>query len=205
MSKLTGVFESFHDLELIPSQNILHWINSRPNPITIENFVANRVLYPQAVPESTNELDLDMAILREAIRMSHEFVDLKSLKIYIPEHFFARIPDLGKLTWIFIDAYLTGWNEKNPGKNVWTIVLKRAEGEEVLGSVIMPEFNSRDSFMRLTVKNKSIQVKKGQLSVVPCDTECKFNFSVNNGSVLGVKQGLMHVPGGKLGLMIDGR
>lgn len=205
MSKLTGIFETFHNLEAIPTQNFLHWLQSHPNPLLVENFLANRMLYPQAVPEQVTDLDWDMAILREALRTSHEFIDLKTLKIFIPESLFARVPDLSKLAWIFIDAYLIGWVVKNPGKNVWTVVLRRSEGDETLGSVIIPEFQGNDSSMNLTIRNKNTQVKKGQLSVIPCAEECKFNFSVNNGSVLGVTQGLMRVPGGKLGLVVDGR
>lgn len=205
MPKLTGVFENFRDLEAVTAQNILRWISAHPNPITVENFVANRIIYPQVVPESMADLELDMAILREAIRTSHEFVDLKNLRIFIPETLFSRIPDLTKLVWVFVDAYLIGWNDKNPGKNVWTVVLKRSQGEEILGSVIMPEFHAKNSCINLTIRSKNIQVKKGQLSVVPCASQCKFSFSLSNGLVLGMQQGLLQVPGGKLGLMIDGR
>lgn len=206
MPKVTGIFDLFDDLETIPIEDIARWIKPVPNSIALEDFVANRILYPQALALNSQDMNIDMAILREGLAHSRIFFDEKTHKIIIPESFTTRAPSLAKLTWVFIDAYLMGWVSKNPGQNIFTVLLRSDDRDQSIGSIILPEFGNSKGIVDLSINNKKFQVKQGGLTAIPCDlNHCIVNYKVTEGNILGVSQGAIQVAGGQLGVIVDGR
>lgn len=206
MPKVSGIFEIFEDLETIPGEDYTKWLKKTHDPVLLKNFAANLVLYPQTIPVTLDEMEWELAILREAVKKTPAFINIPEKKILIPESFLQRINDLSKLTWVFIDAYLPDWIKNNPGQNVWMVVLKGEDKDEIVGSVIIPELTDRLSFIEIAINGKGTKVPKGGLAVIPCSpNKCKMGFKINKGIMLGINEGMTEVYGGRLGLIVDGR
>lgn len=202
MPKVIGLFDDFKDLDQIPVDDITRWIKPTPNLIVLQNSVANRILYPQAIPVTQQEMEIDLALLREALKRDSRFILANSRKIIIPQDFILRISDLKMLTWVFIDAYLL---DKKGGSTpqVWTVI-KRSQRDQVIGSIILPDLKGGE--LSLNVAGKVTVVKKGGLTLIPCSSDkCQIEFKIIGGQIFGMKEGKVEVYGGNLGLMVDTR
>lgn len=226
MPNLPGLFDSFDNLDQIPIEDIARWLKPQPQLIVIENFLAQRILYPATVPITQGDLKLDLAILREALRMSspkdkktspmlghvpdgtwlgdNPFLNVTLRKILIPSKFLAFVPDLATLTWAFVDGLLLDRKRKDIFWDLWTVVLT-GEIDEVVGSLLRPEFKD-GGLLQLTVLGKMYQMRAGTLMVIPCPKgRCEVAFKVKQGKILGKEDLAVEVYGGRLGLMVDGR
>lgn len=86
MAKLVGFFESFDNLDLIPVEEIAKKLKIRSQLIELENFVSNRILYPQAIPTTSIDMETDIVILDMALKINKE----KKL----PKNFKTRFPGI---------------------------------------------------------------------------------------------------------------
>lgn len=198
MPKVTGIFDSFDDLDLIPIADIARWLKVPPPLFFLENYLANRILYPQSAPQTKAEVDLDLAILREALRRNPSFLVSAEKKILIPEEFHERLPNLNTLAWAFVDAYRP--------KGVATINIVRKSGDEVVGMVIAPENILPTDMLKLVVENQSYEIKPGALMVIPqTSTHCHIAFSAKFARLLGKNETIFEGSGGSLGILVDGR
>ena len=187
MPKLSGVFDIFDELDLIPIDKICAWIKPAPDNTYIGNYLANRILYPQAIPVSKADLVIEEAILREAIKAQPTFFDKLGKKIVIPVEFAQRLPNLSSLVLIFADSL-------NPSENM-QVVLEDKGKREVVGTMIIPRFEWK-SKLEFSVDSKKFQLRQGEVLVIPCSkSRCHLNF--------GKK--IYEVNGGSLGLFVDGR
>lgn len=210
-----GLFDIFDSLDFISIEAVASWLKPYPQIEQLGNYLANRILYPQTLPMSETEMKIDLAILREALKMSlpqknvllggNPFLNVTLRKIMIPAKFLDFIPDLKTLTWIFIDGLLTGRVRRDFFSDVWTVVLSD-DSDEVIGSVILPQFEGNGSEMNLTVSDKTFKISPGSLSIIPCPKDrCEIAYSLHKGKVLGKQTNVIEIYGGKLGLVIDGR
>lgn len=218
MSKLPGLFDIFDNLDQIRIEDIARWLKPQPKLEYIENFLAQRILYPQAVPLTSDDMKIDLAIMREALRMAspwdkssnpllgdNTFLNITLRKILIPQRFLTFIPDLTTLTWTFVDGLLFGRSRKDFFEDLWTVVLE-GETDEVIGSVLLPQFKDKDGVLQITVLGKTHKICAGTLTLIPCPkSRCEVSFTVRSGKILGKEDLALEVYGGKLGLMIDGR
>jgi len=161
-----------------------------------------------------------LAILREALKMSRSqtkirkangmlgedpFLNITLRKILIPRRFLNYVPDLKSLAWAFIDALLSDRNRKDWYQDVWTICLTD-DIDEVVGSLILPQFDNNREEMALSVFDKKYKIRSGSLSVIPCPADrCRITYSLSEGRILGKQSNAIEVYGGRLGLVIDGR
>ncbi len=196
MPKVSGIFDSFDNLDKIPTADIAGWLNPRPDIKFLDNYVANRIFYPQITPISQTELDIDLAILREALKRNPIYFKKAQKKILIPEEFISRLPDLNKLAWAFIDAYIP--------KEQIVFTLIGSGGDEVLGTYLRAEFPAERDYIDLEVQDKHFRIKPG-LTFIPCQNHCHINFKSGNAKILGKNELTIEVFGGRLGLAIDGR
>lgn len=217
MPKVTGVFDQFQDLDLISTEDIVQWIKSPdattipvlnargsvPHNIMLENYVANRIFYPQAVPMIDQDMRIDLAILREALRRKPAYFTSVSRKIFIPKIFAERIPNLKELTWAFIDAYIIN-RKLDPSESVWTVIL-RGDGDETVGTILIPQFHGK-GVVDIAIEGENTSVNAGNLSVIPCPKQrCIVSFKLKSGKILNRDEGALQLYGGKLGIMVDGR
>ncbi|MCR4306210.1 MAG: hypothetical protein NUV73_03955, partial [Candidatus Daviesbacteria bacterium] len=154
MPKLAGLFDSFDNLDQISPEDIALWLKPVPSANRLENYLANKILYPGALPLTEYDMQIDLAILREALKLNgpkaadkktnsllgdNPFLNITLRKILIPERFLNFVPDLQSLAISFIDGLLLGKERQDFFEDLWTIVLTD-EGDEVVGSVLLPQF-----------------------------------------------------------------
>lgn len=217
MPALPGLFDSFDNLDAIKTEDIARWLKPQPQLTFIENYLAQRILYPQTVPITSQDMNLDLAILREAIRSSahgdkksimlgdNPFINFTLRKILIPGKFLNFVKDLPTITWVFIDALLSERKEADFFEDLWTVVVT-GETDEIVGSILLPKFKDKSSVIQLGVAEKVYKIGAGTLSVVPCSKQrCEITFKISSGKMLGKNQLTVEVYGGRLGLVIDGR
>lgn len=219
MIKSDGLFGAFDNLDRIEPINIASWLQSSPNLISIENYLANRILYPQALPITESELKIDLAILREALKINtlnakegaypllgdNSFFNFTLRKILIPEKFLQYIPNINLIVWVFIDVLLLAIQKKDWFEDLWTIVLVD-DIDEVIGSLLLPQFDKNGAKLEVKVQNKVYSISKGELTIIPCGGQrCEVSYELDHGTLLGKQTNALEVSGGRIGLVVDGR
>lgn len=219
MPTLPGLFSSFENLDQIDVNSLSSWVKSPPDISSLENYIANKILYPQVLPLSDFDMKMDLAILRELLKTygpslekkdgtmlgNNPFLNITLRKIIIPERFLKFVPDLATLTWAFIDGLILNKKRGDFFEDLWTVILSN-DTDEVVGSVILPRFETQTDVLSINLQNKEYKIKAGSLSVVPCPKDrCGIAYKLNKGNLLGKRESALEVYGGKLGLMIDGR
>lgn len=219
MAQLPGLFESFDNLDTIEASSLITWLKNPPTEVQLENYLANRILYPQTLPLTDVDMKFDLAILREALRINgpksgvkegpllggNSFINITLRKIIIPDRFLNNIPSPIDLTWAFVDGLLLNRRKEDWFEDFWTVILAD-DIDEVLGTVLLPQFGSDADTMNLNLLGKDYKIKAGSLTVVSCPKDrCQIAYKFLTGKVLGKKESTVEVYGGKLGLMIDGR
>lgn len=208
MVRLNGLFSSFDNFDQINIEELASWLKPAPPIVILENYVANKILYPQTLPSTEDDMKLDLGILREVIKMNKEqspFLSVSFRKILIPSDFLHFLPNLIDLAWVFVDALLWGRKRKDWFEDLWTVILTD-DRDEVAGSIIMPQFKDKNEVMELRVMNKNYKIRAGSLVVIPCQKDrCEVSYKLPKGKILGKGENAVELYGGKLGLMIDGR
>lgn len=210
MPKFKGLFDSFYNLNEISVDSLMSWLKNPPATVQLEDYLANKILYPTTIPLTDFDMKIDLAILREALRINSPkpddpFLNITLRKIVIPEKFLQYVPDLVSLTWAFVDGLLLNRRKKDWFEDVWTVVVAD-DIDEIVGSVLLPQFGDSNDNMILTLLGQDYKIKAGSLTLVSCPTsKCQIAYKLNNGKILGKNISAVEVYGGKLGLMIDGR
>lgn len=211
MSATRGLFEPFENLENLSIDEITEWLNPIPQIINLENHLANRILYPQTLPVTKEELQIDLAILRAVLRKlsktgkAGQYLDSKSHELIIPSKLINSIPNLNQLMWAFVDGLLSGIDKTKGADNLWLVVLS-GELNEVMGTLLIPSFEGTEDLMQLGIQGKIYKVKPGNLTVIPCNSDnCRVIYKISKGNLMGTKESAVDLRGGKLGIMIDGR
>lgn len=219
MPKPIGLFSSFDNLDQISPEAIASWLSSAPQLPALENYLANKILYPQALPLTEQDMQIDLAILREALKLNgpkqsgpsnallggNPFLNFTLRKILIPAEFLNFVPDLSSLVGVFIDALLLNRRKEDWFQDLWTIVLT-GDIDEVAGSIIMPQFDGSSGVMDLEIFGKKYQIRSGNLMVIPCPKDrCEISYKLQKGKILGKQESAIEVYGGKLGIVVDGR
>ncbi len=205
--KSLRLFDSFDNLDQIEVNSLISWIKNPPLPIQLENYLANKILYPKALPITILDMQIDLAILREALRgkPDHPFLNTVLKKIIIPEAFLLNIPNIVSLTWAFVDGLLFNKKKENWYGDLWSIVVA-GNKEEVVGSVLIPQFTSSKDILDLKMEGHDFKIKAGTLIVLPSlKNKCEIDYKLSNGKILGKQSSMMEIYGGRMGLMIDGR
>lgn len=220
MAKLSGLFDTFDNLDQIEAEDIIKWLKPAPQTVQVENYLANKILYPQTLPVTKEDMQLDLAILREALRIngpkskivsegsmlgSNPFLNVTLRKIIIPQKFLQFIPDLVTIVWAFVDGLLSNRRKEDFFWDLWTVVVSD-DTDQIVGSVILPQFQNKLSTLNLTFGGKKFVIRPGSLTILPCPFEsCELSFKFTGGKFMGREENVLEVYGGNLGLMIDGR
>lgn len=219
MPKLSGLFDSFDNLDQITADSLIPYLKNAPVSIQLENYLANKILFPSSLPLTDADMKLDLAILRQALRLNgpksnqvsnqllgdNPFLNITLRKIIIPERFLRYVDNLVSLTWAFVDGLLLDRRKEDWFEDVWTIVVS-GDIDETVGSVLLPQFGSLKDFMNLSVQDKKYTIKAGSLTLVDCPkTKCQISYNFSSGKILGKQMSAVEIYGGRLGIMIDGR
>lgn len=220
MAFLSGLFDSFDNLDQIDTNSLLVWLTGVPIlSVQLENYLANKILYPATVPITKLDMKIDLAILREALRINgptidqsggaflgdNPFLNITLRKIIIPEKFLNFVPDLVNLTWAFVDGLLLNRKKQDLFEDLWTVVLS-GDSDEIAGTVLLPDFNAIGENLDISLLGETYQIKSGSLTRLACSkSRCEIAYTMTSGNILGKNAGAVELYGGKLGLMIDGR
>lgn len=219
MPKLSGLFDSFDNLDSIDAASLAIWLKNPPALVQLENYLANKILYPQALPVTDIDMKIDLAILREALRLNgpkpetregpllgdNPFLNIVLRKVIIPQKFLNYVPDLMNLTWAFIDGLLLNRKKQNLFEDLWTVIVSD-EIDEIVGSILLPQFEDYKDNMQLTIFSKDYKIPAGSLTIIPCDKDrCEIAYKFDKGMILGKSTNALEICGGTLGLVIDGR
>src|SRR3989344_9345924 len=168
--KLPGLFDNFDNLDSIDINSLVGWFKStRPTPTQLEDYLANKILYPQTIPSTKLDITIDLALLREVLRTGNQapFLDMTLKKIIIPEKFLLFVPNLVTLTEVFVDGLLKDTKKIDVYSQLWKVIVSDGQ-DEVVGSLLLPEFEHDKETMTLSVLGKNYQIKAGSLIRVPC-------------------------------------
>lgn len=188
MPKLTGVFSLFKDLDKIPVADITRWIGDKSHIKLIENFIGNRVIYPQTIAFTREDIEIDFAILREALTRQPEILYNKSeKKIVITQDLEARFPPMQKLITLIIETI-------NP-KELTQIFLKSPNLNNLIGSVFAPPGKIPGETVKFKLGLKEVTAKKSTITFYPYkDHHLTLQFPNSNP---------IAASGGELGFVLD--
>lgn len=217
MPKLNGLFDSFDNLDSIDINSLVPWLKNLPVTTSqLENYLGNKILYPETLPLTESDMKIDLAILREALRMMGDnlFLNTTLRKIIIPKRFLHFVPDLVSLTWAFVDGLLLNRKKRDQFEDLWTVVVTD-DMDEIVGSILIPQFGNSQDTMNLSLDGRNYErsskpavykVVAGSLILIKCPkSKSEITYKFITGKVLGKNAGSVEISGGKLGLMIDGR
>lgn len=188
MPKLSGVFDTFIDLEKVPIDRVIAHLKFKLEAHILENFIANRIIYPQTIPTKLQEMEIDIAILRSYIEMFPSyFYDSQQQLMLIPKECLNRFGKLLPLITIFIESLnLSGVNQ---------IAFGAKQSNDIAGSLIGVELPPSLNSVDILILGKSYRIKKGTISNIPYVGK-KIPVKVD-----GLKEVL--VSGGEAGVFFD--
>lgn len=190
MPKLSGVFDQFANLDEITSEDLNRWLKVKIEQHALENFLANRIYYPQSVPMTAQEMEIDLAILREGIsRGDKKFYNLAVSKLVIPDEFLRRFYPIHNLVAAFIDG-LDG-----NLKEVTQILLAQQGNKKLVGSIFLPKEQPQNNPVTIRIEDQKYDLKLNTLTLLPIK---KTNLKI----MVDQSQEII-IDGGELGIFID--
>lgn len=200
MLKLSDFPNFVPNIEGVSINNVTRWLNKPYDDIVIQNKVSNRILYPQAVPQNNEEMEIDLAILRERLKLrSSVYLNKTNNQILIPFDMTARFPDLTKLVWAFVDAL-------QPEDVKTVLLVKEAESAQILGTLLRPNIPKPNNSIYLWVNGKKLSIKPQSFAVIPVkDNQTEIKFESEEATILGKHVFASEIKSGILGIIIDTR
>lgn len=189
MPKLTGIFANLEDLDKIPISDVDQWVKSKGHIRSLEDYVGNRILYPETVAVTKIDLEADLAIFVEAIKRSPDKVyDKVSKSLFLQDTVVARFPPLLNL--------VTAVSRVIAFETIVTpIILRSQKVNKLVGSLITPPLSTVSSQTTFVIEGKVVKPRIGAVSVIHSSNK-NINVKIGNlGDVL--------VPCGQLGVIID--
>lgn len=181
------VFETL-DLENLDPQVVSQWIKFKIEKILLENHIANRLLYPQALPITKQDLQIDLAIFREAIKKDPKSIyDKFGNKIIIDQKLTERFGSLRKILLAIMDVL--------PIKTITTISLRTNTLTNIVGSIIVPQTDFKTKVVAVWLDDQQFDLRTGFLSLLGSEKK-KLKIKIDGG-----EEFLAY--GGDLGIAID--
>ena len=143
-TRLTGFFATL-DLEQIPPEDIARWLKPNPGLDFVENYLANKLLYPATIAYSQGDLAIELAILREVVKRNPQKF-MTAGKFFIPPGLAERIGTLPDLTLALFDVLA-------PKEPVAVFL-----GSKAVGSVIPP--STPGEFLQIEIMGKKYRFKR---------------------------------------------
>ncbi len=179
-----SIFELCLDLESSDLESILLTLKVKPEIHFLENFLANRLLYPQTVATTKQEISLDFAMVKQAIKKRPQKIyDPNLKKIVLPKgiNYFGNLKkSLPSILEIL---------------NLDTVVPIFLE-TTLIGTIITLVKNNKGS-LELLLNDQVYQLKPNSLSLIET-TDKSAHIKLQGFPEL-------IVPGGEFGIAIDAR
>lgn len=191
MPQLGGVFSLFPELDTITAGDIITFSGTQFEHHTVENHLANRLLYPQSVAVTKQELDLDFLVLALALKKHPEiFFESSQNRIIIPEIASLYFPPLTRLISVILLSI--------PDDQVTEIWVKGENSQTIVGSCIPQALIKAMNIageVQITVQNEEKTLIPNQLNLIPVkDKSVKVVLNQTNP---------INTVGGNLGIFVD--
>lgn len=164
MPKLTGTFSYFKNLDKISPESINKWLRIKKDNQYLINYLGNRIIYPQTIAISPEEMEIDLSILRQALSLdSSGFYQSEKKEIEVPQEFLTRFfPEFRLIAAIIDGVEALGLNK---------IVVKLKEARKVLAVTFKPNILSQRDLINATIGGKTFQLLPNTLTLIPCKGE----------------------------------
>lgn len=161
MPKLSGVFSQFKNLDKISPSALNRWLRIKKDPQFLINFLGNRIIYPQTIGVNPLDMEIDLAILREALKEEPQgFYFKEQKKIEVPIEFLQRFVPEFKLLAAIIDGI-------SPDGLV-EIILKGNGPKKTLASCFKPQISPEKNLIEALIGGKSFKLLPNTLTLIPC-------------------------------------
>ena len=188
MPKLTGIFEQFRYLDQIPISDLTKWLPSKIEVHALENYIANKIIYPQTLPLNQLEMSIDLALLREAIKRQPEIVlSSDNQRLNLPSNYQYRFGSFDTLIKALIEAL-------NP-RGVIQIFIESSLKPQLVGSLVVPNSVPKEEIVSVSVNGQVLGLKRGNIAILPFKDPHLIVKIENSPEVLAM--------GGNIGLVID--
>lgn len=162
-----------------------------------EDEFANRVIYPQVVPVSLHDQEMDLAILREVLKFAPEkYYKTGSNKINLSSAFLERFPSFSRLIWAYLDVFQL--------PQITSVTCGEGAGVKGLGTILKPQIFHEKGVIEIWINQKKYQAEIGSLTVLPAkESKVDIHFESVSAKMLSENSLTTEVAGGKLGLVLD--
>lgn len=199
-------------MEIVDTEKIGRWLPFLANPKEVEDFCANKFLYPTSIPATKKSLFLTLACLREEIRQQLTEATKWHKTIILTKKLLEVTPSPSLATLVALDAF--------EPLDLVPIVKKEDNREVYLGTVI--SLSSVDKKRKVVAKivcsfgrvasdarKETVEVKipPEEITVIPTKEGQKINLTIYCGGarLLDKKRVKVEVEGGKVGVVVDSR
>lgn len=188
MPKLSGPFTQFKNLDRINLGNVISKLKSHGDIHILENFFGNRIIYPQTVPVSATDMEIDLAIFGEALIHQPELILGRNNSIILTEDLIRRFLPLPNLIKTII-------NNLNLAP-ITNIYLKKGALTVIAGSILLPKLSTeKGGKVDVVINGQSLKLVAGSFSILPF-ADRHLRISINKSPEIGAA-------GGELGIVID--
>lgn len=88
------IYTFFSQIDSIPTEDISRWLKIRVDQFELINFIGNRMIYPNTVSITKQEVEVDLAVFREALKREPKKVyDGIKNRIFLSEELLLSLGD----------------------------------------------------------------------------------------------------------------
>jgi len=190
-------------MEKIDFEKIGQWLPFLISPLELEDFLANKELYPTCLPLTKKGFYLEAAVLRYRFKREKALTG-EEKEVVLTSKFLAAVPNPGLALLLVTDACQP--------KQILEIYAERGKAQEKLGAVIsLTEVDKRKKTLGKIVfslgKEQTLEIKPEEVIriMVGEETELALDFRLKGAKVLGKTKARISVSGGQVGIIIDSR
>lgn len=183
---LSGVFGQLRNLDKIPIDNIRQWLKNKGEIHQLQNFIGNRVIYPQTIATTLEDQEVDLGLLREGIKSQPQVVfNRLTNKIGLSTELINRFPPPDKLVVAIVQVLnLSG---------ITRVYLK--DFHQLIGTVVSVRLNLLAKSVVVTVDGQVKKIPSLGITYLPIDKQ-QVRLKI------GDREEQM-VAGGKLGILLN--
>lgn len=183
MPHLSGVFEHFKELSQITAPEIIKYLTLKIDIQDLENIVGNKILYPQTIPVSKKEEEIELAILSTVLHRTPTTIVIRD-RIVLKDELINHFPHLDKL----IVAVVRAINVPD----IIPIFVKKNGDNMRAGTVI--RLSKAGS---IHVNGKTLKIPEDKITVIPFPNQSLLIDIPNSPPIQAI--------GGVIGLVFDSR
>ena len=184
------IFASLNTQDGSLAQKIAELVKPKLDLAAVENYISNKKLYPHSVPSTKLELNIDLHLFKEFLRLHPDTVYQESKRILVFDiSLINRFGDLKKLILVTLEAIPT------QGPITQILINDEQNNLKLTGTLIKPKIVPNLEKLDVNLGGKNLSLIMGKVYLIPIQTQ---NIDLRVGLDTPLK-----VSGGDLGLIFD--